>query len=138
MRCAHDTITIWNKWRNPETNKDQWFRHVIHNCVWEHKTVRAVSGQTASVASTFSVLISENPRFRSQNDWAAGNKASFFTLQAGDLVALNKQTLEITGIAPSTESAIRQSLSPEVFTIRAFNNNTASYKLGKHYYVEGV
>ncbi len=137
MRGANDTITVWNKWRNPETNKDEWFRHVITGCSWEHKAVREVDGQTARLASVFSVLISENPQYRAAGEWA-DDKITFFTLQEGDLVALGVQSAEITGAAPNTESAVRQNLAPEVFTIRVFVDNTGGYKRGKHYYLEGV
>ena len=138
MRGTDATITIWNKWRNPDTQKDEWFRHVVPRCSWEHKAVRTVSGQTASIASVISVLISESPMFKPGQEWAAGDKAAFFTLRTGDLVALGEQTAEITGVAPYTESGLRQSLAPEVFTVKIAKDNTAGYKWGKHYYAEGV
>ncbi len=138
MRGADDVITVWNKRRNPATNKDEWFRHIIPNCSWEQKAVRAVSGQTASIASTTSVLIAENPLYKPAAEWTAGDKAAFFTLQTGDLIARGAHDTEITGVSPYTESAVKQSLMPEAFTIRVMQDNTAGYKRGRHYYVEGI
>jgi hypothetical protein len=138
MKGAPYIITVWNKWRNPATNKDEWFRHVIPNCSWERKAVRAVSGQTASIASVFGVLLPQSELFKPEREWALGDKAAFFTLKPGDIIALGEQTAEITGVSPYTESAVRQSLAPEVFTISIASDNTAKYKRGKHYYAEGV
>ena len=136
MRGAEVTVTIWNKWRNQASGKDEWFRHVIPRCSWEHKAVRAVSGQTASVASSICVLIDENALYRPPREWAGADKARFFTLGLGDLAALGAHTEEITGALP--ESTLKQRLAPEVFTIRIVQDNTAGYKRGRHYYIEGV
>ena len=138
MRGAFDTITIWNKYSDASTNKDVFFRSVVKGCSYEQKSVRAVSGQTASVAGTTGVLIAENPNYKPAKEWAAGDKTAFFTLQTGDLVARGEHSDEITGISPNTESAVRQRLMPEVFTIRVVQDNTAGYKRGRHLFVEGV
>ncbi len=136
MRGANDVITLWNKTR--EGKNDVWYRHIIRNCSWEQKTIRAVSGQTASIASTIGVLISENPLYKPAKAWAAGDKAAFFTLQNGDLIARGEHGIEITGVTPNTESAIKAGLMPVAFTVRIVQDNTATYKRGRHYYVEGV
>ncbi len=136
LKGAYQTITMWNKIR--EGAKDVWYRHVLAGCSFKHKIVRAVSGSTASIANVTAALIPKNPLYKSPSEWAAGDKSAFFTLQAGDLIALGEQAIEITGVTPNTESAVRTRLLPDVFTVKAVQDNTAGYKRGGHYYVEGV
>lgn len=140
LRGAYDTITLWNKWRNPGTNKDEWFRHVLSGCSWEHKAVRTVTGQTASLASVTTVLIPENILFMNQDEWEhmTGNRTAFFTVQTGDIIALGAHEAEITDIAPYRESDVIVLYAPKAFKVKIFQDNTAGYKRGRHYYAEGT
>lgn len=133
---SYEKITIWNKYRDQTTNKDSWQKSVIPGCSWEHREVRNVAGQTASIGSTTSVLINENKLFVTPKNWAPGTET--FTINIGDLVARGEHNIEITGEAPYRESEVRQSLLPDVFIIKTFNNNTQGYKMGRHYDISGV
>jgi hypothetical protein len=138
LRGVFVSITVWNKWRNPSTNKDEWFRHVIPNCAPLQNTVRTVMGTTASLATTTGVMVNENSLYKTSDEWAAGDKTAFFTLQAGDLVAIGEHAIEITGASPYRESDIRQSLGGKAFVIKIFQDNAAAQKRGRHYYIEGA
>ena len=72
-------------------------------CSWESNVVRAVSGNTASLASTFVVLLPAS---------LVGH------VDKGDLVAKGDCNAEITGVAPNTEALVRNSLLPNVFTVK--------------------
>ena len=121
MRGMTETITLWHKSR--VDGKDTWQRTIIPNCCWESDVVRTVSGNTASLASTFIALLPAS---------LAGE------VSVGDLVAKGAQTAEITGVTPHTEALVRTSLLPQVFTVKTVYDGTAEYKQAPHIEIEGV
>ncbi|WP_066689071.1 hypothetical protein [Christensenella intestinihominis] len=141
MLGCNDNVTVWNRWRNPETGKDEWFRHILPvKCKWKTHVNRDVSGGTANIANSLVLVVPYSELYRKPQVWAALNaedRKKFFTLQGGDLAALDIQTAEITGTKPNTEAEIKKSLLPDVMTIKAVPDNTRSAH-GKHIRVEGV
>jgi hypothetical protein len=139
QRGNYDTVTLWCKWRNPETHKDEYYRHILTRCSWEQSTIKAVSGTTANMASVFDVLIAPDVRYvdpiRYQSE---RDKTLVFSLRPGDIMALGEHDIEITGLTPLTESEVKNSLLPNVLVIKAVSINTQPYKHGKHYAVDGV
>lgn len=121
MRGMTETVTIWRKSR--VGGKDVWTRVVVPDCCWDSNTERTVSGNTASLASTFVVLLPAS---------LAGR------VSVGDLVAKGAHETEITGVAPNTEANVRTSLLPNVFTVKNVYDGTAGYKQGRHIEIEGV
>lgn len=141
MIDAEYTVTIWNRWRNPDTSKDEWYRHVINRCTWDVKIVRALVGDGAAIASTYNVRIEENASYRDRRAWEdlnADGKVEFFTLSPGDLAALGNADFEITGMKPYTESDAKKKFAPDIFTIRAVKDNAKPYMMGRHYRIEGA
>lgn len=101
---------------------------------------RDVTGTTANIANSFTAIIPFIDKYKEYNIWknlGIDERNEYFTLQNGDTMALGTQTIEITGISPYQESQVKTSLMPEVMTIKAFQDNTAS-RMGKHWRVEGV
>lgn len=134
-------VTIWCRWRNPATNKDEWYRHVIDNCSWSSQIVTTATATGAVVASAYSVMIQENPNYLDKRTWDApdsADRAQYFTLAPGWLMALGDVPFVITGTAPGTEAKAKELLAPDIFTIKAVGDNTEPHKSGRHYRIEGV
>jgi len=121
MRRMNDTVTVWHKTRDPTLNRDVWARTVVDGCSWEVDIIRSVSGTTAAVASTFTVLTPPSAQ-----------------IVPGDLVALGAVDTKITGAAPYTEAQVKVLLMPQVFTVKAVYDGTAAYKRAPHLEVTGV
>lgn len=132
------TVTVFNKWNNPTTKKDEWFRTVIPVLVrWKSHTERNVSGTSASVANTYVVIMPPSEQYMSESEWKIlEDKTGYFTLQKGDLLALGEIDTEITGVTPNRESEVKAALSPNVMTIKSIEDNTRVAH-GKHYRLEG-
>ena len=138
---AHDTITIWNRYRNKQTNKDEWTRHVLSHCSWECKIESSVTDKGAVVAGAYSVLIAAHPDYRDYLTWKnlpQDERARCFTLNTGDLVALGEIAMEITGVEPYREADVLSELIPNAFQLKAFADESEPHKMGRHYLVEGV
>ena len=139
MRGANETITVWNRWRNPVTQKHEWFRCIVPNCSWETEIVAQPTTTGAVMANTYNILVSEHQDYRPPTEWEAlPDKSTAFTFRPSDIVALGKVTREITGIEPETEARLKDALAPNVFTIKVVADRTQGYKLGRHYEVSGV
>lgn len=142
MFGCNDDVTVWNRWRNPETGKDEWLRHVLPvKCKWKTRAIREVSsGGTANIANSLVLVVPYSEAYRKPQEWvalSAEEKRQFFTLQSGDLAALGMQTAEITGVKPYTESEIKKVLLPDAMTVKTVQDFTRSAQ-GKHFKVEGV
>lgn len=141
MFGCNDDVTVWNRWRNPETGKDEWYRHILPvKCKWKTRANRDVSGGTANIANSIVLVVPYSEAYFKPQEWAVldvAGKARFFTLQSGDLAALGVQTAEITGVKPNTEAEIKKALLPDAMTIKAVQDFTRSAQ-GKHFKAEGV
>ena len=142
MLGCNDGVTVWNRWRNPVTGKDEWVRHVIPvKCKWKTRVDREVSsGGTTNVANSFVLVVPYTESYRKPQEWDAldvAGKTQFFTLKSGDLAALDAQTAEITGVKPNTEAEIKKVLLPDAMTIKMVQDFTRNAQ-GKHFKVEGV
>lgn len=115
----HDTITILNKYKNAETNKDEWTKKEIHGCNWSSKAIRNASGSTASIGYTLSCRIPYT-----------GNKLKF---NLGDYIIRGTVKEKVT--ADNIVKLIN-SYRPEAFMIKAIKDNTGDRL--KHYHIEGV
>lgn len=138
MFAANVSTTIWNRWHNPSTKKDEWFRFAIPVLVrWKSHTERNVAGTSASVANTHVVIMPPSDQYKPESEWGQlPDKTEFFTLQKGDLLALGDVDVEITGIAPNRESDVKTALSPNVMTIKSIEDNTRVAH-GRHFRLEG-
>lgn len=121
MRDCTQKVTIWNK-RHDKKTGDYYKRTIISvPCKWIDKIAQELSGTTVNMASVYAVIV---PYYKE------------FLANVGDIVALGIHNVEISGTKPFTASEVKESLLPEVFTVKAVIDNTRS-ALGKHYRIEG-
>ena len=115
----HDIITVLNKSKNAETNKDIWHKVVIDCCNWSAKTIRNVSGSTASIGYTLSCRIPY--------------KGAQIKLSLGDYVVKGEVNEEVT-----TDNIVKliNSYRPNAFMIKSIKDNTSDRL--KHYHIEGA
>ncbi|MCL2311167.1 MAG: hypothetical protein FWC41_01570 [Firmicutes bacterium] len=137
---AHQTMTIWNKYRND--GLDAWQRHIVPDCTWRKTSIKTISASgIANIADYIVVLISDNKSYMTFDDWkllSDDGKKYFFTIQTGDLVALGKYSIEILLDSPYREIEVKELLKPDVINIKSFRVNNFDHMLGKHIKLEGV
>lgn len=114
-----DTITVLSKSKNPNTHKDEWRKIVLTGCNWSAKTVRNVSGSTASISYTLSCRIPYN--------------GAQIAINLGDYAVKGEIKEEITS---DNIVKVVNSYRPNAFMIKSFKDNTADRL--KHYHIEGV
>jgi hypothetical protein len=141
MRDCKEQMTIWNKWRDPETGKDVFFRHVPPvRCKFVHQAARGMTGSGAGIAGSYAAVIPETGGYRPAEQWKQMDeegRRAFFTLQVGDILARGAHDVEITGVKPYRESDVKALMESACMTVRVIQDNTESAH-GKHLRVEGI
>jgi hypothetical protein len=136
------TITIYNKYKHPETGEISWYRHKISDCFWKYIGNKINIGETSIETDNVICRIPANPYYKSISEWTelpSYIRARYFTLAVGDIVVLGniKDTIdEYTEGQRSSDLLNKYKRMGECFVIeRCTINNTAGLQ---HYYVRGV
>jgi len=132
MFDCKEVVTVWNRWRDPETGKDEFLRHVITvKCKWRRQT-RTNKGTV--------VIVPFSARYRPFEEWTKMERAErerFFTFQEGDLIAAGDRATEITGVSPCTQSQVKVLYHPRSIIVREVSDNTKE-RFGGHYRITGA
>jgi len=139
-----DTITLYNKFIDPDTKKTKWYRHVIEGCFYNHTIEKITVGNTtiASNVSICRIRVSENYVDRKAwIDLSDEEKAEEFTLGAGDIIVANETNFEIDEYTSGKRSSdlIKENKEwPGCFTIETVNINVGGGRGNEHYHVRGT
>lgn len=125
------TVTVLHKSKGKYHGLDIWSKKEYANCFWAKKTVREISGQTASIGQIFVCRIPEQ---------------SSFPVAVGDYVVLGKVIEE--SITPDNIFDVIERYKPNVMTAKAVKDNvnlidesnlvSPAIQNATHHYVEGV
>jgi hypothetical protein len=141
MFDCNNEITVWNKWRDPATKKDVFFRHVLPiKCKFAYTIERGFTGSGAGIAGSNTAVVPYTDGCLPAERWREldeEGKRAFFTLQVGDILALGAHDIEITGERPYTSGEVKAALAPLCIVIKAVADNTLCAH-GKHWRVEGL
>lgn len=139
-----DTITLYNKYTDPETHKVSWFSTVIPDCYYEHTQNKVTIGQ-AVIASDVSICrIRVNDAFldkRAWNELSAEEKAEHFTLSIGDIIIAGEIDFEIDEYEKGKRSSdlVKEYKDwPGCFTVESVNINVGGGRGNEHYHARGV
>ena len=135
------TITLYNKYEDPDSGKINWFRFVLTDCfvkrINKKVTVNDVLLQTKETV----VRVPENEAYIPPYEWAQiEDKSERFTLQSGDLIVFGEVDDvidEYTSGKRSSDFISRHNRMGGCVTIQAFNINTMSGIGLPHYHIKG-
>lgn len=86
-----DTITIYNRYEDPQTNLITWTSNVLTKCFFDNVNNKLTVGQTVIEANKVIVRIPQQDNYMSYADWLfVGNdrRGDYFTLHQGDIIIL--------------------------------------------------
>lgn len=136
------TVTIYNKYTDPDTRIVTWYKTVLDNCFWRNVQDLNTSGNTST--DTFSLIcrIPKNSKFKPSGEWLEDpNKNSYFTLTQGDIAVVGN----CPDIIDEYQSGQRSSdliskyhKSDSCMEIKRVAYNTMSGMLNPHYCIRGV
>lgn len=139
-----DTITLYNRYVEPDTKKVSWYRHVISGCFYKHTVEKLTVGNTTIDANVSICRIRVSDDFIDKKSWMKldeSERAEKFTLSGGDIIVADETDFEIddyvSGKRPS--DLIKENKEwPGCFTIETVNINVGGGRGNEHYHVRGT
>lgn len=139
-----DTITIYNRYEDPQTNLITWTNTVIPGCFFKNTNNKVTVGQTVIESDNVVVRIPENANYKPYVEWIAlGNdvRPGYFTLHTGDIIILGQisDTIDEYDKTKNSNAFLSKykNLS-ECLVIDTFADNTRVGRGLKHYRVIGT
>ena len=92
------TLTIYNKYVDPSTQRVTWYRTVVNNCFWKYYNTTYYVGKYSVKVSGIALetkhvtcRIPKSDNFRYQREWRnLSDKSNYFTLATGDIIVLGE------------------------------------------------
>ena len=142
------TLTIYNKYIDPTTQRVTWYRSVLKNCFWKYDNQTYYVGKYSVKISGIALetkrvmcRIPKSNKFLYQQDWrASDNRSEYFTLATGDIIILGEVDDEIDDYIPgkrSTDLTSKYKELRECVEVDSFVINTGTGMGMEHYRVIG-
>lgn len=137
------TITVYNKYEDSQTQVIRWYRTVLDNCFWQNHFQRLKMGDMEVETDNVICRIPENESFREKYLWVKipnDLMSNYFTLAQGDIIVKGNVDDEINEYQSGTRSSdlIQKYKDLGCMVVDKVNNNTGIGLGLPHYHVEGV
>lgn len=137
-----DTITLYNKYEDTQTNIITWYRTVLHNCFWKATGNKVSVGNVEIDTKNLLCRIPKDERYLRIPDWENlpnDRMSEYFTLKQGDIVVLGDIDDEINEYQKGYRATdfIDKYKNYGCFQIQQIGINTGSGKNNEHYYISG-
>lgn len=138
------TVTIYNKFEDPQTHVVKWYRHVVHNCFWKSAGNKITIGSVTLDSNNIICRIRENDKFLEKHLWVAtpnDEMSNYFTLGVGDIIVKGEVDDEINEYASgqrSTDLKTKYKKLQGCMEIQQWSNNTGGGRGNQHYFTSGI
>jgi len=137
------TITIYNKFEDPQTRVVRWYRNVLNNCFWKNSFQRLKIGEVEVQTDSIICRIPPKNNFLTRPEWLNvpnDTKADYFTLAQGDIVILGEIEDNINEYESGHRSSdiLNKYKAYGSMVIDRCNDNTGANLGIPHYHIEGV
>lgn len=140
------TITIYNRYEDPQTKVITWFRNTVNGCFWKYLYDKVVVGQTVLESNKTICRIRKDSKFREAHIYKElpnDQKPNYFTLAQGDIVIKGEVTDEIDEYTRghySTDLIKKYKKLQGCIEINhvAINSDGGRAGMSEHYLVEGI
>ena len=137
------TVTIYNKFTDPQTNIVRWYRHVVHNAFWRDEGNEITIGNVVLKTDDIICRIRKDDAFLEKHLWIKkpnDEMQNYFTLGAGDIIVkgeVDDEIDEYTAGMRSTDLKKKYKDLQGCMEIRIWANNTGGGRGNEHYYTSG-
>lgn len=138
----NQTITIYNRFEDPETKLIKWYSKVIPNCFWRYVEEKFIINGTVVNANVTVCRIPKNDKFVERYLWEqlGDEKDNYFTLSIGDMIVkgeVNDVIDEYTTGLRSNNFLTKYKKLQGCTLISSVSNNTEGGRGAEHYLVRG-
>lgn len=138
------TITVYNKFEDPQTQLVTWYRQVVDGCFWKYSGNKVVVGNTVLETKDIICRIRIDDRFLEKHEWIAipnDRMSNYFTLSQGDIIVKGEVDDEINEYQSGQRSSDLKTKYKSLqgcLEIQEWSNNTGGGRGNEHYYVKGI
>lgn len=136
------TLTIYNKYTDPQTRVVRWHRHVVENAFWKAGNGKITIGNVTLTSDDIICRIRIDPNFLEKHEWINipnDKMSNYFTLGVGDIIvkgAVTDDIDEYTSGKRSTDLLNKYKDLQGCFQIKVWSNNTG-HRGNEHYFASG-
>ena len=135
------TLTIYNKYIDPVTQRVTWYKSVLKDCFWKYDNTTYHAGKIALETNRVICRIPKSDKFMYQRDWKnLDDKTGHFTLATGDIIVLGEVEDVIDDYTPgqrSTDLLSKYKDQLECIEIATYIVNVGTGMSLEHYRVTG-
>ena len=138
------TVTVYNRYDDPQTNIVSWHRHVVHGTFWKAAGDKVVVGNTVLDTENIICRIRKDSAFLEKSAWIEipnDQMPKYFTLSQGDIIIKGEVSDEINEYVSGKRSTDIKKKYKELggcLEIKQWSNNTGGGRGNEHYYVRGI
>lgn len=138
------TITVFNKYTDPVTEKVSWFKYTIQGCFWKYVGDKVTVGNTVLETNNIICRIPENPAYLENYQWVAlpnDQMSDYFTLSQGDIIikgVVDENIDEYTKGSRSTDIIAKYKGLQGCMEVETWAINVGGGRNNPHYYVKGI
>jgi hypothetical protein len=138
------TITLYNRYQDPQTNVITWHRYVITNAFWKYVGDKITIGKTVLETNNIICRIRKDDRFLERYEWLNipnDLMENYFTLGQGDIIIKGEVDDEINEYASGKRSSDLKKKYKALqgcMEVQEWSDNTGGGRGNEHYYVKGI
>ena len=138
------TITIFNKFQDPQTRVITWYKTVIKNCFWKYTGDKITIGETVVQTNDTICRIPKSKNYLDKYAWESTSNdemSKYFTIGVGDIIVKNEVADiidEYTSGHRSSDIISKYKKLQGCIVIESFSINTGTGRGSEHYLVKGV
>lgn len=138
------TVTIYNKFQDPQTKIVRWYRTVVEGVFWKYVGNKVLVGNTVLETNDIICRIRKNARFLPKHEWLDkpnDEMENFFTLGRGDIIikgSVDDSVDEYTKGSRSNDLVTKYKALQGCMEIQEVAINTGAGRCNEHYLVKGI
>lgn len=138
------TITIYNRYEDPQTQIVTWYRHVVPGTYWQYSGNKVFIGNTVLETKDIICRIRKDTNFLEHGAWLNipnDQMSDYFTLNQGDIIVRDEVTDTINEYEPGLRSSDLKKKYKALqgcLEIQVWADNTGGGRGNEHYYVKGI
>lgn len=138
------TLTIYNRYEDPQTQLVRWHRHVVNGAFWKYTGDKVIVNDVILETKNIICRIRKDEAFREKHIWVAipnDEMSQYFTLAQGDIIVKGEVSDTINEYASGQRSSdlkTKYKALQGCAEIQEWSDNTGGGRGNEHYYVKGV
>lgn len=139
----NQTITVYNQFKDPKTNKTIWYKTTIHECFWRYTEEKFIINGTVVNANVTICRIPKQDNYLDRYLWEQlddTERQNYFTLTIGDMVVkgdVDDDIDEYTSGRRSNDFLTKYKRLQGCTLVSMVADNTGGGRGAEHYLVKG-